>query len=63
MTFGRITARSPGRRTSRLLARSPADADLRIAARILGEAIDLFRQGQVSLRPLKTGPRPAKSAV
>jgi hypothetical protein len=60
MTFGRITTRSPGRRTSRLLARSPADADLRIAAR---KAIDLFRQGQVSLRPLKTGPRPAKSAV
>lgn len=25
------------------------------AARILGEAIDLFRKGQVSLRPLKTG--------
>ncbi len=28
------------------------------AVRILGEAIDLFRQGQVSLRPLKTGPAP-----
>ena len=29
------------------------------AARILGEAIDLFRQGQVSLRPLKRGPATA----
>ncbi len=28
------------------------------AVRILGEAIDLFRQGQVSLRPLKAGPAP-----
>jgi len=26
------------------------------SGRILGEAIDLFRKGQVSLRPLKTGP-------
>jgi nitrite reductase (cytochrome c-552) len=26
------------------------------AVRILGEAIDLFRKGQVSLRPLRTGP-------
>src|SRR5262245_5949266 len=31
------------------------------AARILGEAIDLFRQGQVSLRPLKAGPVASKS--
>jgi nitrite reductase (cytochrome c-552) len=31
------------------------------AARILGEAIDLFRQGQVSLRSLKTGPAASKS--
>ncbi len=27
------------------------------AVRILGEAIDLFRKGQVSLRPLRTGPK------
>jgi nitrite reductase (cytochrome c-552) len=29
------------------------------AARILGEAIDYFRQGQVSLRPLRSAARPA----
>jgi nitrite reductase (cytochrome c-552) len=33
------------------------------AARILGEAIDYFRQGQVSLRPLKAGPGSGKRAA
>jgi nitrite reductase (cytochrome c-552) len=33
------------------------------AARILGEAIDYFRQGQVSLRPLKAGPGLGKRAA
>ena len=33
------------------------------ATRILGDAIDLFRQGQVSLRPLKWGPAPAKTTA
>ena len=32
------------------------------AVRILGEAIDLFRKGQMSLRPLKAGSHSAKSA-
>ena len=32
------------------------------AARILGEAIDLFRQGQVSLRPLASAARPSDRA-